>query len=319
MIHTFPLTCLRLRFHCEADTPLHLGGLQAGSNLRGALVEVMRRATCAGDPSDPAHMAVCPVCWLVAAQEHPGQERRGYTLAPPLLKDFALRPGETFSFHITLFSSAMRYLPYFVLALPEVGRAGVGPGRGRFTLKSIVAESPQGLEHHVLAEGENVVRLPAAAISHPELVQSAAVIAGRIDPTQPRLGIHYLTPLRLVVDGRLLKSPDFGVLFARLLERLDDLAIQYAEGERRSPDELQRLWGLANRVRLVESQAAWADIPSGSSRSGQRTWISGLIGLAWYSAPVEIWPELLPWLLWGEIAQVGKDTAKGNGVFRISL
>jgi hypothetical protein len=25
----------------------------------------------------------------------------------------------------------------------------------------------------------------------------------------------------------------------------------------------------------------------------------------------------LPWLLWGEVAQVGKDTVKGNGVFRM--
>jgi hypothetical protein len=44
---SFPLTALRLRFTCAAETTLHLGGLRAGSNLRGALVNVMRRATCA--------------------------------------------------------------------------------------------------------------------------------------------------------------------------------------------------------------------------------------------------------------------------------
>jgi len=36
-------------------------------------------------------------------------------------------------------------------------------------------------------------------------------------------------------------------------------------------------------------------------------------------APVEVWREPLPWLLWGEITQVGKDTSKGNGVYRLRL
>jgi hypothetical protein len=73
---SFPLTALRLRFHCQAETALNLGGLCAGSNLRGALVSVMRRATCGGDPSDATHAALCPVCWLVAARPS-GEERRG--------------------------------------------------------------------------------------------------------------------------------------------------------------------------------------------------------------------------------------------------
>ena len=89
---TFPLTSLRLRFHCVAESHIQLGGLLAGSNLRGALVSVMRRATCAdapllaGEGVRSAHLAVCPVCWLVAANDHPGQERRGYVItAPPSL------------------------------------------------------------------------------------------------------------------------------------------------------------------------------------------------------------------------------------------
>jgi len=48
-----------------------------------------------------------------------------------------LEPGAVFDFHITLFGEAARYLPYFVLAVPETGRTGLGPGRGRFALKTI--------------------------------------------------------------------------------------------------------------------------------------------------------------------------------------
>jgi hypothetical protein len=309
----FPLTCIRLRFRCHAEDRLHLGGFRAGSNLRGALVNVMRRATCAGDPSDAAHAATCPVCWLVAANDHPGQERRGYTITPPLGLGDSLQPGEGFDFHITLFGQAVSYLPYFVLAVPETGRNGVGPGRGRFELDSIQAEHPLYGDWPVLKPGENIVRPPDWVIDHAMIAQAVELShMGR-----GRLRIDFLTPLRLIEDDRLLKSPDFGVIFARLLERLDDLSIQHAEGDRRPPEDRQRLWDLANRVRLVKSETAWVDVPSGSSRTGQQTWISGLVGLAWYSASPETWRELLPWLLWGELTQVGKDTTKGNGVFKL--
>jgi hypothetical protein len=109
--NSFALTCLRLRFRCVAITTIQLGGLRAGSNLRGALLGVMRRAACLGDQSDPEHVAACPVCWLAAAQDHPGQERRGYAIAPPLEIGQALQPGTLFAFYITLFGEAARYLP----------------------------------------------------------------------------------------------------------------------------------------------------------------------------------------------------------------
>ena len=295
-----------------------MDNFRAGSNLRGALGAAMTRTYCAGDVRDPSHAAICPVHWLLAANEKPGQERRGYALVPPLVESAAgLKSQESFEFGLTLFGSALQFLPYFVLAVLEMGQLGVGVGRGRFTLKSIHAEHPISGDWEVLKEGENLVKPPAEMVTQAAIEQSAEAFASRLGTGQPRLRIDFLTPLRLILGERLVKSPDFGVIFSHILKRLDDLAIQYAGGTVRPAEERQHLWNLANRVHLVESQVNWADVPSGSSRTGQPTWISGLVGTAWYSAPEEVWRELLPWLLWGEITQVGKDTAKGNGVFRI--
>ncbi len=324
---SFPLTGTRLRFECQAENTLRLGGMRAGANLRGALLGVMRRAACdalPGEQVDPRHTASCPVCWLAAANEHPGQERRGYTLAPPLSPTPCpvpldrLDPGDRFAFHITLFGDALRYLPYFVLAVPEVGRGGVGAGRGRFTLRSITSEYPQGPGWQVMKEGETLVHPPGRSVDHAQMTQTADRVL-QAAREGDRLRIDFLTPLRLVVEERLLKSPDFGALFFHLLLRLDELAVQHAGAERRPTAEREQLWNLANRVRLIESQARWEDVSSSSSRTGQQTWISGLVGSAWYRAPQDVWRQLLPWLLWGQIAQVGKDTAKGNGVFRLAF
>lgn len=323
---SFPLTYLRLRFNCLAETSLNLGGLRAGSNLRGALLNIMRRAACdqyplldRGQPVDPNHVAHCPVCWLAAANEHPGHERRGYSIIPPAATTERLAPGERFDFHLTLFGEAIRYLPYFVLAVPEVGRVGVGLGRGQFSLKRIDAEHPLEGDWPVLAEGDTVVRPPQTPPGHREICTAARVLAGQLCARQPCLRIDFRTPLRLIVNKHLLKIPDFGALFSHILLRGDHLAAQHAGAAPRPAVERERLWNLANQVRLVDDGTRWVDVPSGSSRTGQQTWISGLIGPACYIAAEEVWRELLPWLLWGQVTQVGKDTAKGNGTYQIHI
>ena len=313
---SFPLTYVRLRFHCQAETFLHLGGLRAGSNLRGALLGVMHRSTCDGDLSNPAHTDQCPVCWLTTSSERPGRERRGYVITPPLNNAECLAPGEAFDFHVTLFGDAIRYLPYFVLAVPEAGCAGVGIGRGRFALLSIMAEYPKNEVRHVWKTGKAVVHLPEKPVNHSDVLSAAAQWAAQQKNQGGSLCIEYKTPLRLIAGDQLLKVPDFGAFFRHLLMRLDDLAVQQASSAPRLLHDRQHLWGLASRVRLMGNKTHWVEVSSGSSRTGQSTWISGLVGQACYSAPVNIWQDLLPWILWGQVAQVGKDTVKGNGVFQ---
>lgn len=45
--------------------------------------------------------------------------------------------------------------------------------------------------------------------------------------------------------------------------------------------------------------------------------MGGFVGTATYHAPLEVWQPLLPWLIWGQGTQVGKDTVKGNGWYEI--
>ncbi len=331
----FPLTALHLTLTCEAFGSIQFDGHRTGGQLRGALLGVMSRAVCAGDPRDPAHVRQCPVCWLVAANEKPGEERRGYTLVPPLeVIGPVLQSGQRFEFGLTLFGQAQRYLPYFLIALPEAGRAGIGryvrgdPSqhqqgqRGQFSLRKASALNPfLGQETCVLAEGEQIVRLPEHPITHADVLHATTheLHAGR--PVSFKL--LFLSPTRLIVNERLLKAPDFGAIFRHVLRRLDDLAGQFADpslvtgGWRRSMEEVQRLQAQANQAQLVDSRTQWVDEFSGSRRTNTWTPTGGFIGSANYVIPAASWQAILPWLLWGQLAQVGKNTVKGDGVFRI--
>ncbi len=268
-----------------------------------------------------AHTAMCPVCWLVQANERPGEERRGYTLIPPLNGPEVLEAGMPFTFWLTLFGDALEYLPYFALAVPEAGRLGVGLGwpRGRFSLRQVWAEKLIGEDWQVLAEGDNLFYPPPAPVADAEVRTLAEQLSAQLEGRRARVKVTFLTPLRLVEDQKLLKSPDFGVFFARLLDRVDHLARQFSGGEGRASEAREALWTAANRVRLVESETRWVEVASGSQNSGQKTWLSGLVGPAVYSAALEDWDALLPWLVWGQLTQVGKDTTKGNGVFVLEV
>jgi hypothetical protein len=122
----------------------------------------------------------------------------------------------------------------------------------------------------------------------------------------------------LIEESRLVQAPAFDALFARLLKRLDELAEQFGDGEPRGRDAAQSLQEVAAQVQLVEQETRWVEAFSGSSRRGAASPLSGIVGRAEYAASPEVWSPILPWLLWGQIAQVGKSAVKGNGLIRVS-
>jgi hypothetical protein len=311
-------TTLHLQFECVAFSTLRLNGWLAGSNLRGALGGVMQRANCLASPierSQPAHIQSCPVCWLLAAQEVPGQERRGYAVQAPSHLQPVYHPGQPFVFGLTLFGDAQRFLPYFLLAVPEAGQQGVGLGRGQFALQSVWAVNPLTQARECLmAPRSRVVDVPTLLLD--EVAVQTAVGRGDWKRTG-RVTIDFITPTRLLENKRLVKIPDFGVLFARLLERIDELERQYAGGVGRPAAEVLQLRQLADRVRLIESDTEWVEAWSGSQRLGRATPVSGFVGRAVFQSIPEIWQYLIPFLYWGQLVQVGRDTVKGNGVLRV--
>src|SRR5581483_10445880 len=318
----FSLTTTHLRFVCEATTPLRLEAdiFRAGSNLRGALGQVMMRSYCAGNAGDPEHVAQCPVHWLLAANLKPGEERRGYALVPPLadVQKDCLNVGDSFEFGLTLFGNARQFLPYFILAVPEMGRMGIGPGRGKFRLKRVWALNPLTGESECLLEtGSNFVRTPTLSVDQACVEQIGNSRLQMRNGKEVELEIEFVTPLRLIRAEQIVKVPEFPALFGRLLERVDELNQQFADGSRRAVDEVKQFQELAARVQLVEVHTRWVEVWSGSQRRGASSPMGGFVGCARYSAPLDVWRSLLPWLLWGELVQVGKDTVKGNGVIRV--
>lgn len=314
------LTFTHLRFTMLAHTEVNLGGHLAGNNLHNALANVVRFATCPEthrrDKPTPEHAAACPACYLFSAELDPGSVVRAYSITPPIPSRDCIPPGDSFTMGITLMGEGREFLPYFVLAMNEVGRVGVGRGRGKFSLASIVALNPLlGEAELVLAPDDNLVRVPGLVVSWADVENQVGEIAAAIQHHNNQLTLRFLTPLRLQEKDNLFRVPDFSVLFRRLLFRIDELGRQLAGQERRGRDDLAHLNQLADRVRLVASQARWHELWSWSGRKQDKTPLGGLVGTATYWS--EQWDDLLPWLIFGQGLQAGKYASKGHGVFEL--
>ena len=317
-------TVHHLRFEVEAITPLALDA-PAGPKLRAALYQAMGMVCPLGGDANapPEHKAACPVCWLLAT-EKPGDRGgkdlpRPVTIEPPL-GHLQLEPGERFSFGLSIFAQAANLFPYLALGVPEMGRHGVGRKlpelgyrRGRFTLARAEAVNPLSEERQTLLDAAQgpLFQVPAVPVTREQVELASRDFAGS------QICIEFLTPTRIITDGRLAHSPLFTPLFARLFDRLEALDHHYADGTLVDRGDKPHLLELAGRVQLVAEQGRWREAHSYSSRQKKRTPVSGFVGRAVYQATMEVWRQLLPYLLWGQSIHVGKSATRGDGWYKV--
>ncbi|OQY98065.1 MAG: hypothetical protein B6D35_13185 [Candidatus Brocadia sp. UTAMX2] len=57
-----------------------------------------------------------------------------FVIEPPVTEEQSFAPGDTFAFHLILIGHAIDYLPYFIYTFTELGKQGIGQGRGKYDL-----------------------------------------------------------------------------------------------------------------------------------------------------------------------------------------
>jgi len=318
------LTILHLRFRAEAVTTVRFDA-QPGSALRGALYAYMRDHYCsdvsgfAGDD----HQETCPVCLLLAQED---EERirgrnppRALTLQPPA--SGVIAPKQRFTFGITLIGKAQRLMIFLLRAAAEIGQQGVGIGRGRFKVIDIEEYSPLLDVGRSLTRDQSVLRsaLYVDAKRIDEQQSGGFQRVGDATPSGSTLTLKFITPMRLIDQGVLVKRPDAGVIMQRLIERCQELHGYFGEGEQQPREAWVALMqGLCDHARTLTTtydDTVWIEAWSGSKRQPHLTPISGFTGVVRWEG--EAAAVLRPWLLWGQSLHVGKDAVKGNGWYTV--
>ena len=302
----------RFRFHCRTITPLSLPPY-AGSAWRGAFGYALKRTVCV------TRTPRCPDCLLwrscaysdifetppppdmpllanCSAAPHP------FILHPEATNGAARQPDEPFTVDLTLIGRAVSQLPYIVHAWGEMGRQGVGRGRGRYRLEG-VSQLAGGVWHPIHQAGGGLSPLPAEAEAPPPPPEGVC-----------RLVIE--TPLRIRHGQRLMGPAAFRFrgLVASLLRRLS--LLHHFHGDGPLEGDFRDLVARAETVEPGESSLGWYDWQRYSTRQRTAMKMGGLTG--WLTFAADDLRPFWPWLALGRWLHVGKSVSMGLGRYRIS-
>lgn len=211
-----------------------------------------------------------------------------------------IRAGETFFFDLNLFDMGNPSIAYLVLAFAQLAHEGLGPRRGRANLTEVSQVGESGEQVARIYDGESFL-----------LQQGAAPMELSLEPVPERVErvrVRFVTPTELKSGQKVAARPGFGVLAARIRDRLSTLKKLYDDG----PLEIDfRGFGeRATQVRMTRCKLERVDVERRSSRTGQVHPIGGFVGEAEYEGELN---EFMPYLRAAKWTGVGRQTVWGKG------
>ena len=305
-------SCFRIRI--VAQDALHLP-VYKGSTFRGAFGHTFRRIVCVTKEKACAECMMRSSCvYSYVFETPPPSDTRmmrkypyaphPFILEPPLTRRTTYTPGEVLSFGLTLIGRAIEYLPYFIYTFEEMGRVGIGKGRGKYRIDAVWGIEPEGGER-VIYEGakktlvDEYARMRYEDLSDREVGQNA-------------LTLSFLTPTRIKSGGRLTLGMDFRILVRSLLRRLSLVCYFHCD---QALDLDYRAWiERAGKVETVRRDLRWYDWTRYSGRQDTMMRMGGFVGEIAFGGD---WKPFLPFVLFGKTLHVGKGTSFGLGKYEI--
>ncbi len=115
---------------------------------------------------------------------------------------------------LTIIGSVIKYTPYFVYAIKELGKVGLGKNRIHFDIQDVT--DSQGAI--LYADGQWYDK------NEYTIIDDAAITCLNTFDNPERISIHFLSPCRMKYEGRFTDQIEFHVLIRTLLRRISLLA-----------------------------------------------------------------------------------------------
>lgn len=313
-IESVRIRASRFQFTLSPDDSIYLP-VYKGATLRGGFGHAFRRVLCAVRKETCADCLLRERCIYSYIFETPPPSgtaiMRKYTAAPhpfvlePPEEDSRLYgPGEELYFGLVLIGKAVDYLPYFIYTFDELGRIGLGRGKGRFTLKSVTA-------------GGNVIYTAAAktiGAFKEELLPLFPAASEYTDKGSETRTLTFKTPARIRYNMSLASEIEFHILVRQLIRRMSLLYYFHCGGDSSGWD-FRGIIKEAGEVKAVKQDLRWYDWERYSTRQGERMKMGGIVGSITFEGPLA---PFMPLLRAGEILHVGKGTSFGLGRYAMT-
>lgn len=237
---------------------------------------------------------------LYGEQGNGDSRPRAWWMQPPLETRSILAPQDHFYFELSFCNMQPGWLQACVEAIVQLGEAGVGKERGKFTLERIDWVHSDGTE--------NITDLN----ENQDQGLDELFMALRPPHVYDYLGLELITPLRIKTEqGYVRHAPELSVILSRLISRVSQLT---GLGRFYLPG-VDEMLSSSQQAQIVQEQLVWDDLNRYSVRQAREMPMGGLRGHILYACSNA---GVYPWLALGEWLQLGTKTTFGLGVYRIS-
>lgn len=279
-----------------------------GSMLRGTFGIALKRVVCLQKNKSCNDCFLSTSCVYRFLFETEAQRPiKGVTSAPhpliiyPLgLGEKTMKRGSVYRFGFTLFGQAINYLPYVIYAITEMGKLGIGKGKGRFELTEVRKRISDRKTKGVFSYHDNKL------ISMDDCFELRKIFNKKWEGE--RLILETITPLRLKIRGKLRDNLELRDLVFIIAHRLKILSVLYGNGE----IDLLKYIDLDQILKGVKTEThfGWTDFRRFSKRQDAYLQIGGIMGKMLLNGAVS---PIYPLLKLGEYIHIGKNTAFGLG------
>ncbi len=316
----------RFEFHIRPEEQLILPSYK-GSTLRGGFGNAFRKIVCALKIKECGGCLLKDRCIYSYVFETPpppdARMMRKYTSAPhPFIIEpppgtrRSYGPEDELIFGLTLIGRAVDYLPYFIYTFDELGRTGIGRGRGRYELKTVRS----GAEDRVIysSDTKTLESFKPTIMPFPQNWESGLNAGAKESKAAPRpcsLTLNFLTPTRIIYNGGLTLELEFHILIRSLLRRLSLLYYFHCGGDP-SPWDFRGIIERAKEIKIKKRNLKWYDWERYSSRQETKMNMGGFVGEITFEGDIA---PFMPLIKAGEVLHVGKGTGFGLGKYELSL
>ena len=296
-----------LRFNFVARESIYFPPGKSANILRGAFGSIFRRIACVPQCTGASSCelrATCPYAQMFepssdTAPSGFGDLPRPFVFRAWHLDGRTIAAGTAFHFDLNLFDIRNPAIAYLVLAFAQLGREGLGPQRRPVDLTSVWQLDLDGQPATRLFDGTSLAgtQVPPQELqldAEPELVRGVC--------------LSFVTPTELKTGDGIATKPEFGVLGARIRDRLSILGQTYGEGP--LAIDFKAFGERALAVRMTRCAVHQVEVQRQSSRTGQVHSIGGFVGEAEYEGELG---EFLPYLRAAKWTGVGRQTVWGKG------
>ena len=304
------ITYQKYTFTLEAIEPLYLPYYK-GSTFRGGFGNVFKKIAC------PLRFAECKDCilrekcvYVYIFETIPNEKAQilnmnkyekiphPFIIEPPENNENLIPVGETIIFNLILIGKAIDYIPYFIYVFEQLGKIGIGKGRGKYKLQRVKVR-----EHSVYHKGI-LKKTPSQFLELP--------LQFKPSKREDVLKIKIYTPVRIKYQRKFCSELDFHIIIRNLLRRLTLLSFFHCSENPSIP--YREIISHAEKVRTLTSNLNWYDWERYSTRQGTRMKLGGVIGEITYEGDIT---PFMPYLMAGEILHIGKGTSFGLGKYQI--